>query len=296
MKLEAICVGEAVPRSDFDAEVHSCFGSAVNLRLARSNRLLTLVTFEQADLPQGIRLNTPQGFSFEGLCSGESVTCRDGLLLCEQTSLTIDLRPAKRWKCNLPALACNMKNPSTSAAWQSVAALLDERRILVERGLNTAQIAAARMLRKGAIDLVATTRSHDLAAADVAATLVGLGSGLTPAGDDLLVGYLAGLWCTAGENTERSRFLSVLGKAIIRLSRGTNDISRTYLVHAARGQVSNRLATLAKAICQAEPPHRILEATEAALQAGHDSGMEGVNGLLLGLSAWDGTPAQGKRI
>lgn len=289
MQLEAVCVGYAVPRRSFDAEVHSAFASAANLRLVRGGRLLTLVTVEEADLPQGIRLNTPQGFSFEGLRTGESVTCRDGLLRCEQASLTIDLRPARRWKCDLPALAANMNDPSTSAAWQSVEQALDERRAYTGTGLPAGQIATARRMGESVPGLVAATRRYDaLAAAGVVAALIGLGPGLTPAGDDFLVGYLAGLWCAAGKRTERIRFLSGLGKAVSRLSRRTNDISRTYLVHAAHGQVSSRLADLAGAICRGERLDRLLEAAEAAIQVGHSSGMEAVTGLLVGLSVWDG--------
>ncbi len=288
-------MGYAVPRRGFDAEVHSAFTSAANLRLVRNNRLLTLVAVEEADLPQGIRLNTPQGFSFEELRPGESVTCRDGILRCEHAPLTVDLRPARRWKCDLPALAADMDGPSSSAAWQSVEQVLAGRQARAGTGLPAGQVAAARRLGESVLDLVATTRRYDLAAAArVVAALIGLGSGLTPAGDDFLVGYLAGLWCSAGERTERIRFLFGLGKAVARLSLQTNEISRTYLVHAARGQISSRLAALAEAVCQGERSDRLLEAAEAAIHVGHTSGMESVTGLLLGLSAWDGNLAWGK--
>ena len=294
MRLEAICLGYAVPRGGFEAEVHSAFTSAANLRLARGSRLLTLVAVEQADLPQGIRLNTPQGFSFEGLCSGERFTCRGGLLRCERASLIIDLRPAGRWKCDLPALAANMNDPVTSAAWQSVERMLDERRARARIGLPAAQVAAARRMDECVSDLVSATRRYDLAAVGAVAELIGLGSGLTPAGDDFLVGYLAGLWCAVRGRGERIKFLSGLGKAIVRLSLRTNDISRTYLTHAARGQVSSRLENLARAVCLGERSNRLLEAANAALDVGHTSGMEAVTGLLLGLSAWDGELVRGK--
>jgi hypothetical protein len=81
-----------------------------------------------------------------------------------------------------------------------------------------------------------------------------------------------------------------LGEAVIHHSHQTNDISRTYLYHAARGQVSSLLANLAGAICHGESPDRLLEITEAAMQVGHTSGMDAVTGLLIGLTAWDGNP------
>jgi hypothetical protein len=116
--------------------------------------------------------------------------------------------------------------------------------------------------------------------------LVGLGPGLTPSGDDFLIGFLTGLWCTVGEDAKRLAFLSALGQAVIRLSCQTNDISRTYLFHAAHGLVSSRLAALAEAIAGGEISGRLLTAAEDAMCAGHSSGMETVTGLLVGLSTW----------
>jgi hypothetical protein len=79
ISLEALCMGYADPRADFTARVHSAFTSVANLRLVRVSLLLTLVSIEQADLPQGIRFNSPPDFSFEGLFPGEHVCCQDGI-------------------------------------------------------------------------------------------------------------------------------------------------------------------------------------------------------------------------
>ncbi len=297
MYLEAISVGYVVPRADFDARVHSVFQSAANLRPARESRLLTLLAASQADLPQGIRLEAPQGFSFERLNVSEQVTGRDGLLRFESSSLTIELRGASRWKCDLPSLDADMTVPAVAAAWECVGQALNKRQMLMGseslagdlfRPDETVRAGLPRQVGETMRDLVAATRRYDLTAASAVGVLIGLGPGLTPGGDDLLVGYLAGLWCTVRDRSERSQYISALGKAVIRLSRRTNDISRTYLYHAAHGQVSSRLAALAEAICRGENPDSLLAAAEAAMRVGHTSGMEAVAGLLIGLSAWDG--------
>ncbi len=57
------------------------------------NELLTLVSSAGADLPQGIRVGTPENFSFEIFHVGEQVTCRDNTLRIG--SLTIELRHAR---------------------------------------------------------------------------------------------------------------------------------------------------------------------------------------------------------
>jgi hypothetical protein len=134
--------------------------------------------------------------------------------------------------------------------------------------------------------LVAATQRFDSETTPIVSQLIGLGTGLTPSGDDFLVGYLAGLWCSAGDSAERWRFVSDVGQAIIHLSAQTNDISRTYLYHAAHGQVSNRLETLARAICGVEPRGFLLAAAKSAFQTGHSSGMDMATGLLIGLAIW----------
>jgi hypothetical protein len=132
----------------------------------------------------------------------------------------------------------------------------------------------------------ATQRYELTSSVSPARALIGLGAGLTPSGDDLLVGYLAGLWCSVSGMSERAQFVSSLGKAIIQLSQQTTDISRAYLFHASQGGVSSRLADLAEAICHGENSDRLVAITESAMQVGHTSGMDAVSGLLFGLVAW----------
>jgi hypothetical protein len=92
MVLNALSTGYAVPRTDFKAAVHSVFESAINLRSSRGNELLTLVSSSGPDLPQGVRLGSPDDFSFEKFSLGENITYHD-----EQPrigSLTVELRGA----------------------------------------------------------------------------------------------------------------------------------------------------------------------------------------------------------
>ena len=289
MFLKAISIGDAVPHADFDAAVHSVFRSAVNLSPAKESNLLTLVTSSEADLPQGIRVDTPEDFSFESgaLRAGEPAACRDELL--RFGPLTIDLRGARRWKCDLPSLQADLTDPSVATAWQSVWDALNARQVQLNAEIIAEDLFRSdETIRAGAAmrGLLDATRRTDPAAPASVRPLIGLGSGLTPSGDDLLVGYLAGLWCAVRNSRERTQFVTGLGETVIRLSQRTNAISRTYLTHAARGQVSSRLADLAEAICRGENSDRLLAAAESAMQVGHTSGMDAVTGLLIGLVVW----------
>ncbi len=123
--------------------------------------------------------------------------------------------------------------------------------------------------------------------------LIGLGFGLTPSGDDLLVGFLAGLWCRPVSGRQGA-FLRGFSDAVVAASRRTTDVSRAYLKWAARGCVAQRLYDLAAAIVKPCSPSKVVQLerqvvqlARQALAVGGTSGADGVYGLLLGLSAWE---------
>jgi hypothetical protein len=297
MPLTAISTGYAIPYIDFDATIHSVFRTAINLRPADKDLLLTLVVRNEADLPQGIRLDTPDDFSFEQLSAGKDVFCRDHTLIFENSSLVVEFSQVRRWQCNLPALGTDFSNPAVMDAWKYVWQYLNERQVRLGADINAQALLNTDGITHSAIFrrvgeairlLIEATRNFQLDDSSKFTQLIGLGTGLTPFGDDILVGYLAGLWCTVRDFVERRQLVSQLSQEVIRLLGRTNDISRTYLYHATCGQVSSRLDTLARAISRPENPGQLLPVVESVMQSGHTSGMDAVTGLLFGLAAWEG--------
>jgi hypothetical protein len=96
------------------------------------------------------------------------------------------------------------------------------------------------------------------------ASLIGRGDGLTPAGDDLVAGYLAGRFLMHGERCE----------GLVPSEGRTTKLSRTLLEHAAHGEVP-------------EPVHDLLERGDrrGLLAFGHSSGRWLMIGLCLGAAA-----------
>jgi hypothetical protein len=297
MFLSALSAGYAVPPANFDATVHSIFNTAVNLRPGNTDLLLTLVAASQADLPQGIRCDTPVDFSFAQIDLGKDVYCQAGTLYFKNSILAVGFERCRRWRCDLSALRTDLANPASMEAWKCAWRLVNEYQENLAAGVlakallqsnKNGQSSISRRVGEAIQALVESTRSDKLDDLSALTRLVGLGSGLTPSGDDILVGYLAGLWCSVRDYSERRQFIAELGQAIIHLSRRTNDISRTYLYHAAHGQVSSRLASLATALSYPESLAQVTLAAETAMRSGHSSGMDAVTGLLFGLAAWDG--------
>lgn len=114
-----------------------------------------------------------------------------------------------------------------------------------------------------------------------AARLVGFGSGLTPAGDDLIGGALIALRAVG-----RKRIANRLGKWALRLARTrTNRISLAHLACAASGQGHEALHHALGAILAGT---KNLEKEMSALKRiGHTSGMDALSGALLALNVTD---------
>ena len=110
--------------------------------------------------------------------------------------------------------------------------------------------------------------------ADLVRRLLGVGPGLTPAGDDLLAGLLVGLW-SFGQQAEPLRLAVLAG-----LAAGTTDLSAALLRCAARGesipQVNQLLRTLSGSASQGRLDHAMYE----LVRVGHTSGTALATGVL----------------
>jgi hypothetical protein len=239
--------------------------------------------------PHGVRLDVPPAFVFvDHLAAGQPAACRAGVLRFAGTRLSVDLGGAQPWRVDASVLPADLGLPEVAAAWQAAWRGLPRG---AERRADDAGLLARAAERYG-LELTAATRRMRLEEAEAAASgLVGCGPGLTPAGDDLLVGSMAGLWSTAGANPARRGFLQGLAAAVARAAPATGDISRSYLEAAVHGDFAEPIAALARRIGLGAAPEEVERATADALRVGHTSGADGVLGLLLGMAAWSPAPS-----
>ena len=127
------------------------------------------------------------------------------------------------------------------------------------------------------------TLLHTKESAAVAATrLIGLGPGLTPAGDDLLLGYLA-IYAHMGGD---SLLLEALRAAILNNLSRTGEISAQMLKDAVFGHYPDRAAAVVAALCKGE-----LESLTVLLprlmETGASSGSDMAAGMYFALRACD---------
>lgn len=111
-------------------------------------------------------------------------------------------------------------------------------------------------------------------AAGVVDGLLGTGPGLTPAGDDVLAGYLVGGWCFGLD-------LGPLPAAVLEAApTRTTDLSAALLRCASRGESIPQVDQLARALTGDGPEGTLEAALTAVLEVGHSSGAALATGVL----------------
>ncbi|MBH0190782.1 MAG: DUF2877 domain-containing protein [Nitrospira sp.] len=308
MRLPALSAGIEAPTDRFTGVIHSVFRGACNIRLADGN-LLTLLSPRHRDVPNGLRLATPSPFDFSNLVrTGQAVACRGGILRIAGSDLSADLRCANRRHIDLACLRIDLHRAAHAAAWALARRTLEtegqgDMRVLVGLAVVRAEkncvtriglSAPARRVLELIPPLLHATHTLQLEQAAIPLErLIGLGPGLTPAGDDFLVGYMTGLWSCTGGNVFRLQFLASLGARLAEAAMGTNEISRAYIHSAIKGHSAEPLASLARQLDHPTGAGHVRAATQANLEIGHSSGTDAVAGLLAGCIPWAGPSSEG---
>lgn len=113
---------------------------------------------------------------------------------------------------------------------------------------------------------------------------IGRGPGLTPSGDDFLVGMIAASWCVGAVTAQP---LSRMGARLETAARRqTTDISVEYLHYACRGMAAGALCDLLAAVGGGDSS-AVLAAVGRLRRHGHTSGMDYLLGAVTALRELD---------
>lgn len=180
---------------------------------------------------------------------------------------TLDPQAAQRFSCQMTAAGGRPK-PELYRRLRGAAALLAKPESLAYAAnpelfawaggeLTPAQKRAARLLDRGGPQ-----------------NLIGLGEGLTPAGDDFVIGNLAALRWLGAER----EFSNESGAAALRLRR-TGVISRAFLHRAMEGEFSQPVLALFSAM-DGQSEQNLIQAAARLCAVGHTSGSDLLGGVL----------------
>src|SRR4051812_33582958 len=274
-RLTALSFGVRVPAHGC-AAVHSIFPRAINIELS-GKRLLVLLAGECANVPHGVRIAAalwPRCLSC--LRVGDVVRLEPGRLRSDRGDLDVDLSTASLWQLQVAGRSIDWSDARVIDAF--ITAYL----ALHRPAAFAADSAAVLYSRRLARTLPCLERALVCLRVDEAGEqlqrLLGLGPGLTPSGDDFIVGCLAGLAVSMGHARTRTQFLANLCRELEHDLDATTPISRQHLSDACRLQFAQPLGELALALAAGslDVPAKL----SAALRIGAYSGADGVRGLL----------------
>jgi hypothetical protein len=255
---------------------------------------VTILAAPAGNLPHGIRCSLPEPADFQTLLApGQRVAIGAGSLQVQEAGVTVDLSSASLWRCAMPAGVIDAYSTSTFRMLVELRAILREQAragglapLLLRDARPSSPLDQA--LQRRLLHALPTLRRASLAsdaslAAHALEWLVGLGPGLTPSGDDFIVGYLAALYsCCSQERGRRSLLTGLIAK-VTGLTVRTNLISRQFILDALAGEVSEPLAELVRALWQRDDARFRTFASRVA-GIGHSSGADSLVGLLFGLA------------
>ncbi|WP_431224203.1 DUF2877 domain-containing protein [Serratia sp. L9] len=271
--------------SDWDRlRVHSCFQRSVNLHHP-DGYLLSLLSGDFQDLPDAIRIPVVGDWDWRHHARvGQYATFHHGVLQGEGWSVVLRRAPCwrpERWFSDEePPLPEALRHYAT-LAWQL------EQYCRQQNSESDVQllpgVEQSRYSRHSPPRVVQLELGDSLVRLTGEVTaLIGYGRGLTPDGDDYLLGYMAALWPWRRQLAIAAHDAALRNLIGSQLSR-TNDISRHYLARAVAGHFSEPICHLMSLLGSATSSAQIQAAALAVMQFGASSGVDCLAGLLHGL-------------
>jgi hypothetical protein len=281
--------------------VQSVFPRAANLLFG--SRLLTLHARDTPCAPNGLVLPLRAGQGpLADLQTGMAVIIERGTIYIPTPSLRLSTQNSQPWDprphlepgaCSPERLERNLERLTTlitaKAPREGLAALASlpvEATGVSESSGDPAPDDESLLLhtarRAAALFLDGVIHQNQLAMRQGASTLAGLGPGLTPSGDDLLIGFMAATSVLSAPLGLNSDFYQRVHMELLTLARGrTNKLSITWMEYARQGEVAEHLGHLFHALV-GENTHVLEEAALTVLKSGATSGGDLLAGIILG--------------
>ncbi|MBI3241160.1 MAG: DUF2877 domain-containing protein [Chloroflexi bacterium] len=265
------------------ARVLNSFDRACNL-INQNNDILALVASERGLTPFAMVVASEERFPFRAVTESSIVRIESRRFSVGPLQITIDTprlwNPIPDWAAVRQMFADHFELPEAlpaTALEVSPAGSLLELFLSPER--RTASAPMLDRAAQGANKLVAGLHAGSLEQCVAGAKmLAGAGGGLTPAGDDFIVGVLLAAW--AGLFGERSEGREQMGQAIAQTAAPlTTTLSAAYLHAAARGECMIHWHDLFAALL-ASNESAVREALRALTSVGHTSGADALAGFL----------------
>ena len=261
--------------------VHSVFERTINILI--ENELFTLASNQIDNAPATLVIDLVNfnecaiDANTQGFISPEKVEING--------SLSIDLKTTPTWECQLIEFPNHTKKmiENISLAMQEINSRGNAKWLRKEESKGTSfDKEMSRMLKERTTTLLEGFSTNDTHQnVQNAKKLIGLGQGLTPSGDDFLVGLLLAFSISRKDNFSEKEW----GKQVVKESKkNTNIIIYSAIKYAAIGKTRETIAVFIETLVQAQTDNQVKQALSTVMKIGSSSGTEMAWGILNGLT------------
>lgn len=260
--------------------IHSVFERTVNIRCAGTGELYTIASHRLDNGPNTLRCEI-DSFDDLQLKPGDSVYVVNGMLYLGR-KLAVSIQDIQQWNCVLPEFPADQevfrKNLPVVKRWIDSQGISGGMKRGTESSLfNNETYSLLKEISMFLLDAL-DNGNVDLAV-QYGVRLVGLGPGLTPSGDDFLVGLFTIINLPNSPLRVYKSFCTEILRLTVEL---TNIISYTALSKAAAGQVRENIISFLRALLYSDSSEAVSR-LKPVLDIGSSSGTDIAVGLIAGL-------------
>ena len=261
-----------IERLNEENKVHSIFKNGINI-LGRDG-LVFIGTDKNGQLPFGIHLDEKDIKNLIKIDNGDIFKFNKDLKVLSTRNMIMDLNLADLYNSKLPKNKESIGHKELNYLFQSI------REMNLVTGLDMT-IEDILLDNKGLIYKLKNSivSKNEEQIREVLRTIIGRGKGLTPSGDDLLIGLL---WINEVINICSKEFLNSLEWLVFQGGL-TTDVSVNYYKSAFLGDYSSNLIGLSYGLIEFNKG-MIKSILEDIIQYGHTSGIDVLSGIALGLN------------
>lgn len=251
--------------------IHSIFENGINIRSQKG--LIFIGTDKNGELPFGIHLKKSDMNKLSNIAIGDIVRFNSRKKILIFKDKTIDFNKAYYYSSELPQGKNIIKKESLKVLFKEIIQMdfdtgldMSVSEILLEDN-NLINNFKKAMLSQDEEYISETLRK-----------IIGRGKGLTPSGDDLLIGLI---WVNDIIGFLNEQFIEIL-KDLLQGENLTTDVSINYYKWALKGKYSSSLIELCNSLIKMDNKgikRNILE----IIEYGHTSGRDTLSGIALGV-------------
>ena len=238
----------------------------------------------QSMMPNGVAINTFRPSEHVTFKTGQRLECNGQRIVFRHSGI-IHIEDARSWSGKVAFREQNVSKEQLHKRWKLLA---EKIRVALPQVL--AQLAWHPWFKSGPLCTATTAKTimslagHPAPHSDSANLLMhmfGLGPGLTPSGDDFVIGYLAACYSFGGQHAQ-VKIQEIDQRIQSSLQFLTTRISCHYLTKALCGEFVESLVSLLSSFINSNEYKYINDISQVISKHGHSSGLDCCIGVLVG--------------